>query len=153
MIQVIAPRSNPGAIAATNFYSLKRLDCDLGHASSHANARISGHAGGTPMGQLSRKNSGRGWSLISSIYDTVHLALWSLLIAFVIFFCVFTLPRLPQLRAHMQAERILRLQAENDAYCKKWGFALGTQKHEACILDLQELRAEIDQRASDDVFP
>jgi hypothetical protein len=72
---------------------------------------------------------------------------------FIIFFCVFTLPRLPQSRAKMEAERILSLQAENSAYCEKWGFALGAQKHEACILDLQELRAKIDQRASDDVFP
>ncbi len=104
-------------------------------------------------GQLSRKNSARGLKLVSNIYDTVHLALWSLLIAFVIFFCVFALPQLPQLRAKMEAERILRLQAENSAYCEKWGFALGTEKQQACILDLQELRAKIDQRASDEIFP
>jgi hypothetical protein len=105
-------------------------------------------------GQLSRKRAGPVWRLISSAYDTAHLALWSLLVASVVFFCVFTLPRLPQFRAKMEAERILSLQAENSAYCEKWGFALGTQKHEACLLDLQELRAKIDQqRASDDVFP
>jgi hypothetical protein len=104
-------------------------------------------------GQLSRKSAGPVLRLISSAYDTVHLALWSLLVGFIIFFCVFTLPRLPQSRAKMEAEHILSLQAENSAYCEKWGFALGAQKHEACILDLQELRAKIDQRASDDVFP
>jgi hypothetical protein len=70
--------------------------------------------GGTPMtwGELSRKNYGWGWKLVGDIYDTVHMALWSLLITFVIFFCVFTLPRMPQLRAEMQAQRILDLQAE-----------------------------------------
>ena len=104
-------------------------------------------------GELSRKNSGWGRKLVGDIYDTVHMALWSLLITFVIFFCVFTLPRMPQLRAEMQAKRILDLQAENRSYCEKWGFAHGTQKHAACILDLEELRAKIDQRASDEVFP
>jgi hypothetical protein len=107
----------------------------------------------TSWGQLSGKNSGPVWRLISNVYDTLHLALWSLFVAFIIFFCVFTLPRLPQFQAKMEAERILSLQAENSAFCEKWAFALGTQKHEACILDLQELRAKIDQRASDGVFP
>jgi hypothetical protein len=91
--------------------------------------------------------------LIGSIYDTVHRALWALLTAFVIFFCIFMLPNVPQYRAKMEAARILEIQAENSAYCEKWGFAPGTQKHHGCILDLQGLRAEIEQRASDDIFP
>jgi hypothetical protein len=103
--------------------------------------------------QVSRKNSGRVWRVSSNVYDTAHLALWSLMVALLGFFCIFTLPRLPQFQAKMEAERILSLQAENRTYCEKWGFVLGTQKHEACILDLQELRAKIDQGASDDVFP
>jgi hypothetical protein len=75
----------------------------------------------TPMtswGQLSGKNSGPVWRLISNVYDTLHLALWSLFVAFIIFFCVFTLPRLPQFRAKMEAERILSLQAENSVFVR-----------------------------------
>ncbi len=82
-------------------------------------------------GKLSRKNSGWGRKLVGDIYDTVHIALWSLLIAFVIFFAVFTLPRIPQLQAEMQAKRILELAAEDRSYCEKWGFVPDTQKHVA----------------------
>lgn len=105
------------------------------------------------FGPQSRIDPCRGWRLIRNVYDMVHLALWSLLIACVIFFCVFTLPQLPQVQAKMEAQRILSLQAENSAYCEKWGFAVSTQKHQACLLDLQELRTKIDQRASAEVFP
>jgi hypothetical protein len=104
-------------------------------------------------GGVTRKNSSWGRKLLSDIYDTVHMALWSLLIAFVIFFCVFTLPRIPRLQTEMQAKRISELSAEDRSYCEKWGFAHGTQNHAACILDLEKLRAKIDQRASDEAFP
>jgi hypothetical protein len=103
--------------------------------------------------ELFRKNSGWGQERLSDLYDTVHMALWSLVIASAIFFCMFALPRMPQLRADFQAKRILELQAENRSYCEKWGFAHGTQKHAACIIDLEELRAKIDQRASAEEFP
>lgn len=100
-----------------------------------------------------QKNSGSGWKLIREIYDTVHMAVCSLLIAFTISFCVFILPRMPQLQADIQAKRILEIAAENRSYCEKWGFAPGTQKHTACTLDLEKLRAKIDQRAFDEMFP
>jgi len=100
-----------------------------------------------------RKNAGSGRKLVGRIYDVVHVALWSGLFAFVIFFCLFVLPQVPQSRAKMEAVRILELQAENDAYCEKWGFPRGGRKHEECVLDLQALRTKIDQRALDDVFP
>ncbi len=105
--------------------------------------------------ELSSNKSRPAHRLISAVYNMVHLALWSLLISSVVFFCVFWLPRLPQLRAKIEAERILQIQAENDAYCDKWGLPRGTQKHEQCIVDLQGLRTEIERRASDDadVFP
>jgi hypothetical protein len=91
--------------------------------------------------------------LIIKVYDTVHMALWSSLIAFVILFCVFTLPGIRQLRAEMNGKIVLGLAAENRHYCTKWGFAPSTEKHAACIQDLQELRAKIDQRAADEAFP
>jgi hypothetical protein len=100
-----------------------------------------------------RKNFAPGRKLVSRIYDTVHVGLWSGLAAFVIFFCLFVLPQVPQSRAKAEAARILELQAENHAYCEKWGFPRGGRKHEECVLDLQALRTKIDQRALDDVFP
>jgi hypothetical protein len=99
-----------------------------------------------------RSNPTWGWKLITDIYDTVHIALWSILIAAIIFFCVFTLPRIRQVQAQRQVQQIQETATENRQYCEKWGFLVGTDKHNACTLDLQELRAKIEQRASDSVL-
>jgi hypothetical protein len=103
-------------------------------------------------GNLSTKSK-RAPKMISTIYDTVQLAMGSWLFVFVIFFCVFVLPRLPESRAKAEAARILEVQGENSAYCEKWGFSRGTSKYQECVLDLQGLRAKIEQRSSEDVFP
>jgi hypothetical protein len=55
---------------------------------------------------------------IRKIYDTVHLALWSAGAALVIFFCVFTLPGMLQLRAEVAAKRIQTIAAENRYFCR-----------------------------------
>lgn len=101
-----------------------------------------------------RSNSSRGWKLIHSVYDTVHMALWSVLIAAVIFVCTFTLPNLPRLQAQAEMQRAQEIAAENRYYCEKWGFPAETHRYAVCTLDLQELRAKMDQRVSDDtIFP
>lgn len=101
-----------------------------------------------------RSNSGRGWKLIRSVYDTVHMALWSVLIAAVIFVCMFTLPNLPRLQAQAELQRAQEIAAENRYYCEKWGFPAETHRYAVCTLDLQELRAKMDLRASDSImFP
>lgn len=94
-----------------------------------------------------------GRELIIKVYDTVHLALWSGLVAFVIWFCVFVLPGMALLQAEAQAKLILEQAADDRHYCTKWGFAPGTQKHAACILDLEEFRTKIYRRVSDEMFP
>jgi hypothetical protein len=86
------------------------------------------------------------FELIGKIYDAVHVALWSGLFAFVIFFLAFTVPELPRLRAEAQARQVLAIAAEDKGYCEKWGFHAGTHGHSLCVLDLQELRAQIKQR-------
>jgi hypothetical protein len=35
-------------------------------------------------------------AIVQSIYDHVHLALWATLVAFVVFFLAFVVPRLPE---------------------------------------------------------
>ena len=45
------------------------------------------------------RNPVRGWQLISRIYDTVHMVLWSILTAFIIFFFIYTLPHMPRFEA------------------------------------------------------
>jgi hypothetical protein len=103
-------------------------------------------------GKRLRSNPTGGWKLISDIYDTVHIALWSILIAGIIYFCLFTLPKIRQVQAQLEVQRIQEIAAENRSYCEKWGFPVGTDKHTACTVDLQELRAKIEQRFSDRVL-
>ena len=99
-------------------------------------------------GKRLRSNPTWGWKLITDIYDTVHIALWSILIAAIIYFCLFTFPKNRQVQAQLEVQRIQEIAAENRRYCEKWGFPAGTDKHTACTLDLQELRAKIEQRNS-----
>jgi hypothetical protein len=87
--------------------------------------------------------------LARSIYDTVHLALWATLVAFVVFFIAFIAPRLPEAAAKAERLRIQEISQENEEYCGKWQMGFGTTMHEQCISDLQELRAKIQNRLAD----
>jgi hypothetical protein len=63
-------------------------------------------------------------TLVQSIYDHVHLALWATLAAFVAFFVAFVAPRLPQTAARAEALRIQEIAQENEGYCAKWALGL-----------------------------
>jgi hypothetical protein len=93
--------------------------------------------------------SNRTLAIIRSIYDYVHLALWATLAAFVLFFLVYTVPRLPEAAARAEALRIHEISQENEDYCAKWQMGLGTKMHDQCILDLQELRWKAQNRFAD----
>jgi hypothetical protein len=88
-------------------------------------------------------------TLVQSIYDYVHLALWATLAAFVVFFLAFIAPRLPEAAARAEALRIQEIAQENEGYCAKWQMGPGTKMHDQCILDLQELRSKIQDRLAD----
>ena len=88
-------------------------------------------------------------ALVQSIYDHVHLALWAILAAFVVFFLAFIAPRLPEAAARAEALRIKEISQENEGYCAKWQMGPGTKMHDECIFDLQELRAKIENRFAD----
>ena len=88
-------------------------------------------------------------TLVQSIYDYVHLALWATLAAFVVFFLVFVAPRLPEAAARAEAIRVHEIAQENEGYCARWQMGLGTKMHDQCILDLQELRWKIQDRLAD----
>jgi hypothetical protein len=85
-------------------------------------------------------------TLVQSIYDYVHLALWATLAAFVVFFLAYTVPRLPPAAARAEALRIQEIAQENEGYCAKWQMGLGAKMHDQCISDLQELRSKIQDR-------
>jgi len=88
-------------------------------------------------------------ALVQSIYDHVHLALWTILAAFVVFFLAFIAPRLPEAVARAEALGIKEISQENEGYCAKWQMGPGTKMHDECIFDLQELRAKIENRFAD----
>src|SRR6516164_419452 len=88
-------------------------------------------------------------TLVQSIYDYVHLALWATLAAFVVFFLTFIAPRLPEAAARAEALRIQEIAQENQGYCAKWQMGLGTKMHDQCVFDLQELRAKVENRIAD----
>src|SRR5262249_19753253 len=66
-------------------------------------------------------------TLVQSIYDYVHLALWATLAAFVVFFLAFVAPRLPEAAARAEALRIQEIAQDNEGYCAKWQMGLGTK--------------------------
>jgi hypothetical protein len=86
---------------------------------------------------------------VQSIYDQVHLALWAILAALVLFFLAFIAPRLPEAAARAERLRIQEILQENENYCAKWQMGRGTKMHDQCILDLQELRWKAQNRFAD----
>jgi hypothetical protein len=90
-------------------------------------------------------------TLARSIYDDVHLALWAILVAFVLFFLAFIAPKLPEAAARAERLRIQEITAENEQYCAKWQMGLGTKMHDQCISDLQDLRWKVEKRFADQI--
>lgn len=87
---------------------------------------------------------------ILPIYDTVEFALWSGLIAVVILFTVFVLPRLPEIRRQQEAARLLQIEAEQQFYCHRLGNSPGTDAFGRCIIELQAYRKSIEKRLAED---
>ena len=88
-------------------------------------------------------------TLVQSIYDHVHLALWATLAAFVALFVALTAPRLPEAAARAEALRIQEIAQENERYCARWQMGLGTKMHDQCTSDLHELRWKIQDGLAD----
>ena len=88
-------------------------------------------------------------TVVQSIYDYVHLALWATLAAFVVFFLAFVVPGLPEAVARAEALHIQEITQENEGYCAKFQMGLGTKMHDQCLSDLQELRWKIQDRLVD----
>jgi len=86
---------------------------------------------------------------VQSIYDNVQMALWATLAAFVVFFLAFIAPKLPEVAARAEALRGQEISQENEGYCAKWQMGPGTNMHDQCISDLQELRTKVQNRFAD----
>jgi len=89
-------------------------------------------------------------SLIQKIYEEVHIALWAILVAFVSWFLLFAVPKLPEARARAEAFRANEIVGEQDLFCEKLGMEAKTPGYQKCISSLQEYRARVEQRLADE---
>jgi hypothetical protein len=96
--------------------------------------------------------SDKTWAITIWIYDNVHAALWSVLIAGMICFSIFVIPKMPEARAKAEWLRAQETSTEDKFYCEKWGMPQGTHEHNICILDLQRIPANIQKRIDDDTL-
>ena len=64
--------------------------------------------------------------IVGRFYDNVEIALWAILLAFVVFMAVFVVPMLPALRAQYQKTRAQQIADETALYCEKLNMTLGT---------------------------
>src|SRR5215467_6753607 len=60
-------------------------------------------------------------------------------------------PRILEARATIERQRAQEITEENRAYCEKWGLKAGTHEHTLFTLDLQEIRAKVEQRIAEDM--
>jgi hypothetical protein len=94
----------------------------------------------------SNKNS----TFIRRVYDTVNMALWALAIGAVVFLFLH-IPQMREARAIAEAQRVQEIAEENKRYCQKWGMQAGTHEHLICTMDLDAIRAKVEQRIADDI--
>jgi len=96
--------------------------------------------------------SEKTWQVIHRIYDYAETAALALLCSFALYFTLFILPHVPEIRAGIESQRILEIASENRLYCEKWGMHEGTQSYLQCTLDLQRIRANVERRIDGDLF-
>jgi len=87
---------------------------------------------------------------VRRVYDYVEVALWAALLAFVIYFVIFVIPNMREIRAQNETAQLQEITAENVTYCEKFGMRVGTDKYNQCLLDLQEFRTKVEKRMHDE---
>ena len=95
-------------------------------------------------------STSRSRTRMQRICYNVHAALWAVAAAFLLVMAS-NLPRMSEARATAERQRALEISEENRFYCEKWGMKAGTHEHTLCILDLQDIRAKVEQRIDDDM--
>jgi hypothetical protein len=79
------------------------------------------------------------------------MALWALLVAGTVFLLLH-IPQMRNARAIAEAQQAQEIAQENKLYCEKWGMRAGTHEHIICTMDLNAIRAKVEQRIADDSF-
>src|SRR5262245_59605246 len=91
--------------------------------------------------------------VVRRVHHNVEVALGATLFAFVMYFLIFWLPRMPEIQAQNARIRVNEINAENVAFCEKLNIKHGTEKYNECLLVVGEFRVKVEQRAYDDVSP
>ena len=82
------------------------------------------------------------------VYTAIERALWALGPALILLFA-FNFPSMQAARQQAEAQVDVAIAAENTEYCLKWGMAVESAEHGACIRDLVAIRAQGEQRVRD----
>ena len=90
------------------------------------------------------------WAWVRRIAEIAPTVLWALAAAGATIMIMY-FPRILEARATIERQRAQEITEENRAYCEKWGLKAGTHEHTLCTLDLQEIRAKVEQRIADDL--
>ena len=72
--------------------------------------------------------------------------MWATLLAFVIYFIVLIIPKVPEIRAKNEIIRVEEIAAENSSFCEKLGIKRGTDKYNQCLLDVGQFRLNVEKR-------
>jgi hypothetical protein len=83
------------------------------------------------------------------IHHRIETALWAGLFAFVVYFIIFVLPKMPELQAQRARVEVLEIAAENASLCEKLHIKRGTDDNNLCVLDVGAFRAKVEKRAFD----
>jgi hypothetical protein len=89
--------------------------------------------------------------LLRRICDEVHVALWAILLAFISYFIIFVVAKMPGARDRVEMLRAQEISAEHEWYCNRWGMGPGTERHNQCLSDLQQFRAAVERRIADEI--
>lgn len=95
-------------------------------------------------------NSNKARASVIQIYDRVQLAVWVAIVVSAIAVFALIVAKLPEARAKAEAARILEIGSENDDFCRKWGIRPDAPTYAQCIADLQEFRAKVEKRFTDE---
>ena len=90
------------------------------------------------------------WAWVRRITEIARTVLWALAAAWAAIM-IMHFPRIVEARVTIERQRAQEITQENRVYCEKWGLKAGTHEHTLCTLDLQEIRAKVDQRIADDL--
>jgi hypothetical protein len=84
------------------------------------------------------------------VHTNIEIAMWAMLFAFVIYFIIFVLPKLPEVQTQNARIRIEQIGVENASLCEKLGIKPGAGSYNQCLLDVGEFRWKVEKRVYDE---